>query len=66
VLSGGDDYELVFTAPPASQHAVQAAALGSGTPITRIGRITPESGLVLVDESGDVVRHALSSFDHFA
>jgi thiamine-monophosphate kinase len=66
VLSGGDDYELVFTAPPASQHAVEAAALSSGTPITRIGRITPGGGLVLLDDNGDVVRPALSSFDHFA
>jgi thiamine-monophosphate kinase len=66
VLSGGDDYELVFTAPPASQHAVKAAALGSGTPITRIGRITPGSGLVLMDDHGNVVQHDYRSFDHFA
>jgi thiamine-monophosphate kinase len=66
VLSGGDDYELVFTAPPALQHAVEAAALSSATPITRIGRITPDGGLVLLDDNGDVVRPALSSFDHFA
>jgi thiamine-monophosphate kinase len=66
VLSGGDDYELVFTAPPASQHAVEAAALGSGTSITRIGRITPGSGLVLMDDNGDVVQHDFPSFDHFA
>ena len=66
VLSGGDDYELVFTAPPASQHAVEAAALGSGTSITRIGHITPGSGLVLMDDNGNVVQHDYRSFDHFA
>jgi thiamine-monophosphate kinase len=66
VLSGGDDYELVFTAPPALQHAVEAAALSSTTPITRIGRITPDGGLVLLDDNGDVVRTEHSSFDHFA
>ena len=66
VLSGGDDYELVFTAPPALQHAVEAAALSSGTPITRIGRITPGSGLVLMDDHGNVVQHDYRSFDHFA
>ena len=66
VLSGGDDYELVFTAPPASQHAVEAAALSSGTPITRIGRVTPDSGLVLMDDNGEVLHPEFSSFDHFA
>ena len=66
VLSGGDDYELVFTAPPASQQSVEAAALSSGTPITRIGRITPDSGFVLMDDNGDVVHHDFRSFDHFA
>ena len=66
VLSGGDDYELVFTAPPASQHAVEAAALSSGTPITRIGRVTPDCGLVLMDDNGEVLHPEFSSFDHFA
>jgi len=66
VLSGGDDYELVFTAPPASQHAVEAAALSSGTPITRIGRVTPDCGLVLMDDNGEVLQPEFSSFDHFA
>ena len=66
VMSGGDDYELVFTAPPASQHAVEAAALSSGTPITRIGRVTPDSGLVLMDDNGEVLHPEFSSFDHFA
>ncbi len=66
VLSGGDDYELVFTAPPASQQSVEAAALSSGTPITRIGRITPGRGLVVMDDNGDVVHHDFRSFDHFA
>ena len=66
VLSGGDDYELVFTAPPASQQSVEAAALSSGTPITRIGRITPGRGLVVMEDNGDVVHHDFRSFDHFA
>jgi thiamine-monophosphate kinase len=66
VLSGGDDYELVFTAPPALQQAVEAAALSSGTCITRIGRIAPNRGLALMDDNGDVVQHDFRSFDHFA
>lgn len=39
VLAGGDDYELVFTAPAHARTAVLAAARATGTPVTRIGRI---------------------------
>jgi thiamine-monophosphate kinase len=66
VLSGGDDYELVFTAPPSSARRVQFAAESSGTRVTRIGRITAQRGLILRDANGLVVTRPLSSFDHFA
>ena len=64
-LSGGDDYELVFTAARAARQAVQAAALGSATPVTRIGRIEPEPGLRLVDGDGRPLANRYPSFDHF-
>jgi thiamine-monophosphate kinase len=66
VLAGGDDYELVFTAPPARRDAVQAAAREAGTPITRIGVIEPEPGVRLVDAEGHSVQACYGSFDHFA
>ncbi|MFZ2309765.1 MAG: thiamine-phosphate kinase [Rhodoferax sp.] len=65
VLSGGDDYELVFTAPPAQRAAVQAAAIASATPVRRIGRIDAEPGLRLVDAQGQSVANTFPSFDHF-
>lgn len=40
VLGGGDDYELVFTASAAHAGAIQQAAARTGTPVTRIGRIS--------------------------
>ena len=66
VLSGGDDYELAFTAPPAARAAVQAAAAASQTPVTRIGIIQSEPGLRLLDGSGRPVDAQFCSFDHFA
>jgi len=66
VLSGGDDYELVFTAPPAQRAAVLAASWASATPVTRIGRIDAEPGLRLVDAQGRPVANTFHSFDHFA
>jgi thiamine-monophosphate kinase len=64
-LSGGDDYELVFTAPPAARCAVAAAAQTSATPVTRIGQITAAPGLKLRDAEGREVNNPFSSFDHF-
>ena len=66
VLAGGDDYELLFTAPASSSQAVVAAGLASNTPVTRIGRIEVEPGLRLVDASGQPVVGHHASFDHFA
>lgn len=66
VLSGGDDYELVFTAPPAKRDLVEAAGISSGTAVSRIGRITSEPGLQVVTADGSSLQGAWASFDHFA
>ena len=64
-LSGGDDYELVFTAPTAARAAVEKAGKESVTRVTRIGRIEAEAGLRIVDASGAPVTQRFGSFDHF-
>jgi thiamine-monophosphate kinase len=66
VLAGGDDYELLFTAPAAQREAVLAAARASAVSVTRIGRIEPEAGLRLVDGEGHAIANRFASFDHFA
>lgn len=65
-LGGGDDYELLFTAPAAQRDAVAAAAARSATPVTRIGRIEADAGVRLVDAEGRPVHEHFPSFDHFA
>jgi thiamine-monophosphate kinase len=65
-LAGGDDYELLFTAPPHLRHAVAAAALASQTAVTRIGQMDRAPGLRLVDEQGQALANTFASFDHFA
>ena len=64
-LTGGDDYELAFTAPPSQRAAVAAAAQASRTPVTRIGTVEAAPGLLLVDALGQPVEHRYASFDHF-
>ena len=66
VLSGGDDYELLFTAPASARAAVLAAGQQARTAITRIGTIDAEPGLRLVDAQGREVPNRYASFDHFA
>ncbi|NDH53273.1 MAG: thiamine-phosphate kinase [Betaproteobacteria bacterium] len=66
ILGGGDDYELLFTAPPAARDAVEQAALASATRVTRIGQIQAEPGLRLFDAKGAPVAARYRSFDHFA
>jgi thiamine-monophosphate kinase len=65
VLCGGDDYELVFTAPPARREAVVAAAAHSQTPVTRIGRVVAGAGVQVLGPDGQPLQGDWASFDHF-
>ncbi len=65
-LAGGDDYELLFSAPVARREAVAEAARASQTAVTRIGRIEAEPGLRLLDRAGQPLPDNYASFDHFA
>ncbi len=70
-LSGGDDYELLFTAPPARAQQVTAAGIATGVALTRIGCIVQRAGsakeahIALIDAEGHAVTQAAASFDHF-
>jgi thiamine-monophosphate kinase len=64
-LAGGDDYELVFTAPPQRAPQVAAAAIAAQTTVTRIGRIDAAAGLRLIDRDGLAVANTFGSFEHF-
>lgn len=66
LLHGGDDYELLFTAPPAAHDAVLRAGSASATPVQRIGRITAAEGLRLLGPDGRARPVNARSYDHFA
>lgn len=61
LLAGGDDYELLFTAPPGAP--VEAAA--GGLRLTRIGRVVEAPGLHLRDSAGHPLHAPGRGFDHF-
>ena len=62
--TGGDDYELCFTAPAALREAVIEAA-SSRAPVTRIGRIVAGEGVSVVDAQGMAWQSSVAGFRHF-
>ena len=65
-LSGGDDYELCFTASPANALAIEQALAACEVSATVIGRITRESALRLHTPEGEEFDvGAAPGFDHF-
>ncbi|MDR2207515.1 MAG: thiamine-phosphate kinase [Azoarcus sp.] len=68
VLAGGDDYELLFSAPAAARDALAALARKFDLALTRIGRLTEEAGAILLaDGAGGSPRPLdVSGYDHFA
>jgi thiamine-monophosphate kinase len=68
-LSGGDDYELCFTAPVAARAAIEIAGAKCGVAVTRVGSmktIDPNQLVKVIDESGQDVSPQKSGYDHFA
>ncbi len=67
LLAGGDDYELVFTAPTSCDSRIAALASELGLPLTRIGEIVagPPGRLCLWDDAGSDITPALRGYEHF-
>lgn len=65
VLYGGDDYELLWCAPPHLRAAIHDAAQNAGITASRIGQIHHEPGLFLQDKHGARRPLAARGFDHF-
>lgn len=66
LLAGGDDYELCFTAPRAQRNEIAAIADKLGLKLTRIGGITADAQLRLLDAAGQPMATGKSGYDHFA
>jgi thiamine-monophosphate kinase len=66
-LSGGDDYELVFTVPAQARTAVAELATELALPLTRIGSIMagPTVSIELHDLKGRIVEPPHRGYDHF-
>ena len=60
-LSGGDDYRLAFTLPPALFDELQA----DWPEVRAIGRVLAGSGVQLLDANGQPIESPRGGYQHF-
>jgi thiamine-monophosphate kinase len=63
---GGEDYELLFTAPPTLFDEIVAAGRAIDATVTAIGEITSDPRLLMRHLDGTVQPVIAGAFDHFA
>lgn len=64
-LAGGEDYELLFTAPVACEADIFALTTAVGVACRRIGTITAGGGIVVTGEAGQPLALPKTGFNHF-
>ncbi len=64
-MSGGEDYELLFTVPEAQKGALETALAHAGVQFTQIGQITPDDKLRLIRD-GERFNLTNIGFEHFS
>lgn len=64
-LTGGEDYELLWSAPPAAADALAALGAELALPLTCIGEIVATAGLVVLAADGQEVISAKVGYNHF-
>ena len=64
LATGGDDYEILFTADPAQREAVLALSQRFGLSITRIGRVEAGQGLSVLGPDGTRLAVTTLGYEH--
>jgi thiamine-monophosphate kinase len=64
LVTGGDDYVVLFTAAPESREALLAAEKGAALRLTRIGRVEAGEGVTLVDRQGAAIPIPDAGYSH--
>ena len=65
VLGGGDDYELLFSAPAENAPNILAMAADLGIPVSAIGTIVSATGVTVKDAQGNAIDLQQPGFRHF-
>jgi thiamine-monophosphate kinase len=64
-LTGGDDYEIICTVPPARTAGFRAAAKTANVPVAEIGEIKTGKDIRYIGGDGRVLTFKRASFSHF-
>lgn len=64
-LSGGEDYELCFTAAPGNREKIIECMKKCGNEVTRIGIVRSSPGVTIVDQDGSEFSAQTEGFTHF-
>ena len=65
LVTGGDDYELLFCAPPAERGAIEALGRRLELAVSRIGTIEHGQGATVVDADGRPLALGRTGYQHF-
>ena len=65
LVTGGDDYELLFTAPPEADDEIVGLSRGVGLAITEIGLIEAGLAVRLVNDAGGEIPIGAAGWRHF-
>ena len=65
LVTGGDDYELLFCAPPSARGAIEALGQRLGLAVTRIGTIERGEGVTTADADGQPLALHRAGYTHF-
>jgi thiamine-monophosphate kinase len=64
-LTGGDDYEIICTVPPAKAESFRSAAQSARVAVAEIGEIKAGEGVRFLDAAGKALAFKHASFSHF-
>lgn len=65
LVAGGDDYELLFTAPAGHRQAIVAAAAAAGVAVAEIGHMVAGNTIRLLDKAGEEMPIPVPGWRHF-
>ena len=65
LVTGGDDYELLFCAPPSERGAIEALGRRLELAVSRIGTIEHGQGATVVDADGQPLALGRTGYQHF-
>lgn len=64
-LAGGDDYELCFSAPSEHRQTIESISKKLNLPLNRVGQITADNELQLIDAHHQKIKLTQLGYDHF-